>query len=127
MQKLLNDLLTFAVTAFPEVTEAQISFLVEQVFSWPIAIGKSFPDFAITVDYDGVAESEFPDPTFHIRLVLRESKFRRVHSDYSQAFVTVTLVPCLYIRQRADAIHTRVIPEIDQHDATAQLPEAEWT
>src|SRR5207244_8543849 len=71
-------------------------------------------------------QPEVSNSAFHIRFVLREGEFRRMYTDHRESLIAIPLVPGLHVWQRSNAVHTGVVPEIHQHRASAQLPEAEW-
>ena len=57
----------------------------------------------------------------HVADDVLERELGRVHADDHEARVAVAAVPRLQVRQRADAVHAGVGPEVDQHDLAAQL------
>ena len=70
------------------------------------------------------ARRKFMDRALHIRFIVRESEFRRVHSNHRETFVLVALVPGLNVRKGSNAVHASVVPEIDKHDPATQLAKA---
>ena len=125
-QQFLDDLLTFSIAAFAEVAVTKIAILVEQVFRRPVPVGKGFPDFAVTVDHDGIGKAKLADAALYVRFILREGELRGVDSDYRQTLIAIALVPGLHVRKCTDAVDAGVVPEVHEDDPSPQLAKTEW-
>jgi len=92
-------------------------------------IGIHSPGYSFGRDPDTVAaaverlEVTYPvllDPARHGVRVAAERVARAVDPDYLQAGVGVALVPGAQIGQRAQRVHAREVPELDQHRVPSQ-------
>src|SRR5579883_1506932 len=124
-EKLLNALFTIEIGPFTEMRPAKIAFPIQQILCWPCTIGEGLPEFVVAINHDGISQSKLADAALDVRFILRKGEFRRVYADYRQAFVPISLMPGLDIRQSTNAVEAGVIPEINQYNAATELPQAQ--
>src|SRR5437588_3931998 len=116
-------LLGFHVATFAEMSEADEASAVNEVLGRQIAIGECLPKFVLAIQDNRISQAKFADPALHVGFLLGKSEFRSMHSDDNQTRRGVAAVPLLHIGQSADRAERGVIPEIDEHDLAAQLPQ----
>src|SRR5438874_11841700 len=116
-------LLGFHVATFAEMSKADETSAVNEVLGRQIAIGERLPKFVLAIQDNRISQAEFADPALHVGLLLSKSKFGSMHTNDDQTRRGVTAVPLLHIGQRAYGAKRGVVPEIDEHDLAAQLPQ----
>src|SRR5438105_3152244 len=116
-------LLGFHVATFAEVGEADEASAVNEVLGRQIAIGECLPKFVLAIQDDRISQPEFADAALYVGFLLSKSEFRSMHANDDQTRCGVTAVPLLHIGQRAYGAKRGVVPEIDEHDFAAQLPQ----
>ncbi len=124
-KKFLNDFFAFAIRSLTEMAEAQVPFLIQNIFCGPATVGEKLPEFEVAIQNNWVGDAELVDGAFDVRLVLGKSELRCMHSDHSESQVHILLVPLLDVGQSANAVDAGVVPEIHEDDTTAQLAEAQ--
>src|SRR5258708_5636577 len=73
----------------------------------------------------GIGQAKFRNATLHIAFIAGKEELWSVYADHREPFVLVSLVPCFDIGQGADTVHAGVIPEINQHHASAKVAHRE--
>ena len=105
------------------MSKADETSAVSEVLGRQIAIGERLPKFVVAIQDNRISQAKFADATLHVGFLLSKSEFRSMHSNDDQTRRGVTAVPLLHIGQRAYGAKRGVIPEIDEHDLAAQLPQ----
>src|SRR5438067_13898056 len=108
------------------MSKADETSTINEVLGRQIAIGECLPKFVLAIQDNWISQAEFADPALHVGLLLSKSKFRSMHSNDDQTRRGVTAVPLLHVGQRAYGAKRGVVPEIDEHDLAAQLPQIQW-
>jgi len=72
------------------------------------------------VDGNWIGQSMVTNASVDVVDVLAKLKLRRGHTDDDQPERCVHAIPSLDVRGRANPVHARVLPEIDEHDVPAQ-------
>ena len=116
----LDRSLGLLVGLLAEVREADAPVAIDEVDGRPVVVVERTPDREVVVDHDRVLDAEFADRVAHVVEVVLEAELGRVRADDDEPAVAIPLGPRPDVRQRAQPVHARVRPEVDEDDAPAQ-------
>src|SRR5258706_14922751 len=119
-------MLEVLIRAFALMDITNESVFVDEILRGPDHGTKRVPDAVIVIHDDWVFNVHFLDSLQNIYGICFERKLRCVNADRHQAFVSVTLVPFLDIRQRLQTTLARVCPEVDQQNVSAHCVQGDW-
>jgi hypothetical protein len=120
-QELLQHHLRHVVVALAEAVVADLPLGVDEVERRPVVVGESGPDGVVVVDRDRVVDPQVLDLLADVGEVVLEVELGGVDADHDQPLVLVALGPGADIGQGAEPVDAGVGPEVDQHDAAAEL------
>jgi hypothetical protein len=101
------------------VLEPDTPVAIDEVDGRPVVVLERPPDGEVVVDHDRVADAQFGGGAAHVVEVVLEPELGRVHADDDEPMVAIPVLPRRKVRQRAQPVHARVRPEIDEDDAPA--------
>ena len=93
-----------------------LALLVYQVVCWPIMIVEIPPSHKLIIQCNRIVDPITLDGSLNVIWIFFKIEFRAVYANDNQSLVVVFLIKMLEIRQRSDAINTRIGPKIDEHD-----------
>src|SRR5260221_10800987 len=106
--------------------KSNASIRIGDVHSRPVVVVEGSPYSVIAIDSDRISHVHLFRCPLDIVDVFLEWKFRRVCTNYNQSLIAVFVGPCSHIRKSAQPVDTRVRPEIDEYDFSAQARGCEW-
>src|SRR5262249_36469430 len=118
-QEFLDDALGLFIFALAAVVMTDSPSAIDEVVGRPVVVAERRPDRMIAVYRDGERDSQVRDGSFHVRRIFLEAELRRMDADDNQAGILVLFRPRLDVGKLAQAVNTRVSPEVDHHDLTA--------
>ena len=119
-EQLLDRLLGLLVGALAEVLVPDASDAVHEVGGRPVAVVERSPDGEVVVDDDRVVDPEVAGGAADVVEVVLEAELGCVDADDDGPAVVVALVPRPQVGQRAQPVHARVRPEVDEDVEPAQ-------
>ena len=119
-QEHLEDHLGFLVLAFAEVVVSDTPFGVAEIESRPVVIAEGAPDSILAIESDRVFDPHVPHSSADVLDVALERELGGVHTDDHEPLARILLVPGAKVGKLAQPVDTRVGPEVDQNDLSAQ-------
>ena len=114
------------VRAFAVVLVTDAPRSVDQILGRPVVVRIRAPGREVVVESDGVADGQPLDRRAHVAGNALEGELRTVDADDGEPSLAIGGVPCLQMRERAQAVDARIRPEVDENDSPAQLSERQW-
>src|SRR3954447_16487904 len=124
LEQRADGALSALVAALADLRVADLAGAVQQIERRPVPVSVRIPGGIVVVEADWVLEPLFAHSTFDVLRGPLELELWRVHADDGEPRL-VPLVHATQERQRALAVSASERPELDQHDAPAQVLERE--
>src|SRR5579875_90830 len=119
VQQLLDNGFRFLVSAFTGMVGHNIAVHVDEVVSGPEVVMVGIPVLIIAVNEDRPGNAKPFHRLGHIVAIMCKPKLRCMDADNYKAIFGIPFVPGFEIGQGAQAVHTGVFPEINQHHMAA--------
>src|SRR5512142_3201831 len=94
---------------------------IHEVESRPIPVSECLPNRVFVIERDRIVDAHLLYGLMHIFDSLLKIKFRSVHSNDLEPIPPVFRIPCAKIRQCAPPVDTRIRPEVDERDLSAEV------
>src|SRR3954467_5652495 len=121
----LDQSLRLLVATLAEVVVADDGVGVDEVERRPVVVVECAPDLVVVVQRDRVVDLALVRRLPHTLDVALERELRRVDSDDDQPVVAIGVRPRPDVWLRAQPVDAGERPEVDEHDAAAQIGRAE--
>src|SRR5262249_18091794 len=124
-QEVPDHSLGLPVRPFPDVGVAHHALSIDEDRRWPGPVGVAPPDREVVVLHHRILDPEIARGGGDLVEGLFPRELRRVDADDREALLLVLRVPVPQLRDHVLAVVSAVGPELDVHDAAAQLLQAE--
>src|SRR4051794_31571504 len=121
----LDQSLRLLVASLAEVVVVDDAVGVDEVERRPVVVVECAPDLVVVVQRDRIVDPALLRRLPHALHVVLERELRRVDSDDDQPVIAIGARPRAYVRLRAQPVDAGERPEVDEHDAAAQIRRAQ--